>query len=372
MEGKMKVPFVTLEPIHNEIRTELNEAYDRVMNRNYFIQGEECRLFEKEYASYCGAAYCVGVGNGLDALYLILRAMGIGKGDEVIVPSNTYIATALAVSYTGAMPVFVEPVLENYNIDTMKIEEKITPKTKAIIAVHLQGRAADMDGVCTVARRHNLYVIEDAAQAHGAKYKRKRVGALSDAAAFSFYPGKNLGALGDGGCVTTDNREIAEQVRALGNYGSDYKYHHIYQGVNSRLDEMQAAFLRVKLKRLDKWNEERRRIAKLYFDGIQNPEIILPPQNSEIYEHIYHVFVLRCDKRDKLEQYLKKKNVGTLKHYPIPIHKQEAYKEQSILEELPIAEEISNSVLSIPMYYGMTKSEIDYVIECINRFDLTV
>ena len=232
----MKVPFVSFAPMHSEIRTELDDAYSRVIDKNYFIHGEECTLFEEEFAEFCGAKYCVGVANGLDALFLILKTMGISSGDEVIVPSNTYIATALAVSNTGALPVFVEPDINTYNIDVNCIEQKITSRTKAIIVVHLQGRAADMDEINRIAKKHNLRVIEDAAQAHGSRYKGRRVGSLSDAAGFSFYPGKNLGALGDGGCITTNNKELADNVRALGNYGSDYKYHHIYKGVNSRLD----------------------------------------------------------------------------------------------------------------------------------------
>ena len=235
----MKIPFATFKPMHDEIRKDLDQAYNKVIDSNYFIQGKECELFEKEFADYCNAKYCVGVATGLDALYLILRAMNIGNGDEVIVPSNTYIATALAVSYCGAKPIFVEPELETYNINPALIEEKITDQTKAIIAVHLQGRPADMDTVNEIAKKHNLYVIEDAAQAHGTEYKGQKVGTLSDAAGFSFYPGKNLGALGDGGAVVTNNKEIADKVRALGNYGSDYKYHHIYKGTNSRLDEIQ-------------------------------------------------------------------------------------------------------------------------------------
>lgn len=365
----MNVPFAAFQGMHDEIRKELDEAYKRVMDRSYFIQGPECEVFERAFAKYCEADYCVGVATGLDAIYLILRAMEIGAGDEVIVPSNTYIATALAVSYTGATPVFVEPVIENYNIDVTKIEEKITNKTKAIIAVHLQGRAADMDAVNEIAKKHKLKVIEDSAQAHGARYKGHRVGTLSDAAAFSFYPGKNLGALGDGGCIVTNNKELADKVRALGNYGSDYKYHHIYKGTNSRLDEMQAAFLAAKLPHLDKWNEERRRIAKRYLDEIKNPLITLPVGSSDEYEHIYHVFVIRCDRRDELEKYLAEQGIGTVKHYPIPMHMQECYKDMNIAEgSLPIAEEISRTVLSIPMYYGMDEEQIDFVIACINKF----
>lgn len=365
----MKVPFATFVPMHNEIRAELDAAYNRVMDKSYFIQGEECQKFEEEYAAYCNTKYCVGVATGLDAIYLILKALDVKCGDEVIVPSNTYIATALAVSFTGAVPVFVEPAIETYNIDVTKIEEKITEKTKAIIAVHLQGRAVDMGAVNAIAKKHGLYVIEDSAQAHGAKYKGVKVGALSDAAAWSFYPGKNLGALGDGGCITTNNKDIADKVRALGNYGSDYKYHHIYKGTNSRLDEMQAAFLRVKLPMLDKWNEARRAIAKRYLEEINNPLIKLPLATSEEYEHVYHVFVIRCDKRDELEKYLADNGIGTVKHYPIPMHMQGAYTDLHIAEgELPIAEEISKTVLSIPMYYGMNDEEVGYVIKVLNEF----
>ena len=365
----MKVPFATFKPMHDEIRKELDSAYHRVIDSSYFIQGKECEKFEKEFAQYCDAKYCIGVATGLDALYLILKALNIKKGDEVIIPSNTFIATALAVSYCGATPVFVEPLIETYNINTALIEEKITERTKAIIPVHLQGRPADMDEINKIAKKYNLYVIEDAAQAHGANYKGRRVGSLSDAAGFSFYPGKNLGALGDGGAVVTNNKEIADKVRALGNYGSDYKYHHIYKGTNSRLDEIQAAFLRCKLPHLDKWNSERQKIAKKYFDGITNPLITLPLQVDEDYDHIYHVFVIRCDRRDELESYLNKNGIGTVKHYPIPMHLQLAYQDLNIQEgSLPIAEEISRTVLSIPMYYGMSNDEIEYVIKLLNEF----
>lgn len=365
----MKVPFATFLPMHNEIRQELDSAYNRVLDKSYFIHGDECRKFEEEFAEYCGVKYCVGVATGLDALFLILKAMNIGNGDEVIVPSNTYIATALAVSYTGAKPIFVEPEIETFNINPSRIEEKITSNTKAIIAVHLQGRTADMEAINDIAKKHNLKVIEDAAQAHGAKYKGKKAGSLCDAAGFSFYPGKNLGALGDGGCITTNNKKLADKVRALGNYGSDYKYHHIYKGVNSRLDEIQAAFLRVKLPNLDRWNEDRRATAKKYFESIKNPLIKLPLKSTDEFEHIYHVFVIRCDKRDELEKYLNVNGIGTVKHYPIPMHEQECYKDLEIKHgELPIAEEISKTVLSIPMYYGMTDEEINYVIYILNSF----
>ncbi len=365
----MNVPFATFQPMHDEIRDELDKVYKRVVDGGYFIQGKECSAFEKEFAEYCGAKHCIGVGNGLDALYLILRAYGIGAGDEVIVPSNTYIATALAVSYAGATPIFVEPSLETYNIAPELIEEKITEKTKAIIAVHLQGRAADMDAINGIGAKYGLFVFEDAAQAHGAKYKGKRVGALADAAGFSFYPGKNLGALGDGGCITTNCDEMAAKIRALGNYGSDYKYHHIYKGNNSRLDEMQAAFLRAKLPNLDRWNEERRRIAGIYFEKITNPKIALPTKSDDIYEHIYHIFAVRTDTRDEFEEYLKGNGIGTVKHYPIPMHLQEAYAELKIPEgTLPVAERISKTIISLPMYYGMSDSEINYVCDIINNY----
>lgn len=365
----MNVAFSTFVHMHEEIRVDLDWAYNSVLDKSWFIRGEECKKFEEQFAGYCGVKYCVGVASGLDALILILKAMDIGNGDEVIVPSNTYIATALAVSYNGAKPVFVEPEIETFNINPSKIEEKITSNTKAIIAVHLYGRTADMDAINTIAKKYNLKVIEDAVQAHGAKYKGIKAGSLGDAAGFSFYPGKNLGALGDGGCVTTNDKALAEKIRALGNYGSDYKYHNIYRGVNSRLDEIQSAFLRVKLPNLDRWNEDRRATAKKYFEGIKNPLIKLPLKSTDEFEHIYHVFVIRCDKRDELEKYLNENGIGTLKHYPIPIHEQECYKDLGIKHgELPIAEEISRTVLSIPMYYGMTEDEINYVIETINKF----
>ncbi len=368
--ANIKVPFADFSPMHRELSDELLKAYSRVLEKNVFIHGEECGKFENEFAEYCGAAYCVGVANGLDAIYLILKALGIGRGDEVIVPSNTFIATALAVSYVGADLVFVEPTIETYNIDVTKVEEKISSKTKAIIAVHLQGRAADMDAVNSIAKKYGLYVIEDAAQAHGALYKGKKVGTLSDAAAFSFYPGKNLGALGDAGCVVTNNKDIADKVRALGNYGSDYKYHHIYKGTNSRLDELQSAFLRVKLPHLDAWNEARRKIAAQYSDGIVNPMIKLPLKSDTTYTHIYHVFAVRCAKRDELEAYLSKRGIGTVKHYPIPMHLQLAYEDLKLGKgSLPVAEEISSTILSLPMYYGMTQEQIAHVIESLNKFN---
>lgn len=364
----MKIPFSTFVAMHNEIETEMMEAFARVYKNSWFIQGKECEAFEEEFAAYCGARYCVGCGNGLDALMLILKAYEIGPGDEVILPSNTFIATALAVSYVGAAPVFVEPELATYTIDPALIEAKITEKTKAIMAVHLYGQPGKMDEISHIAKKYDLKVIEDAAQAHGALYKGRHVGNLGDAAGFSFYPGKNLGALGDGGAVVTNDKELADKVRALGNYGSDYKYHHIYKGNNSRLDEVQAALLRVKLKNLDRWNENRRSTAAKYDAGIQNEQIILPGEMQDT-RHVYHIYAVRCQRRDELEKYLQELGIGTNKHYPIPMHMQQAYADLNIPKgALPIAEEISSTVLSIPMSYGMTEEEIGYVVDAINKF----
>lgn len=364
----MNIPFVSFNVMHKEIELELEQAFKTVLQNNWYIQGTECAAFEKEFAAYCGAKYCVGCGNGLDALYLILKAYGIGEGDEVIVPSNTYIATALAVSYTGALPVFAEPEEESFNINPAFIEEKITDKTRAIMAVHLYGQPAKMNEILAIAEKYNLKVIEDSAQAHGATYHGIKTGNLADAAGFSFYPGKNLGALGDGGAVVTNDKELADKVRALGNYGSDYKYHHIYKGNNSRLDEMQAAFLRVKLRKLDQWNKERNRIAKRYCSEIHNSKLTLPV-TGENMTHVFHVFAVLCDERNALEKYLADCGIGTNKHYPIPMHMQGAYADLNIPEgTYPIAEKISATELSLPMYYGMSEEEISYVIEKLNAF----
>ena len=364
----MSVPFVSFRPMEKELDKELRAAFERVYTASWYIEGKEDEAFEKEFAEYCNAGYCVGVGNGLDALMLALKALGIKEGDEVIVPSNTYIATALAVTYVGAKPVFVEPDISTFNINPSLIEEKITDKTKAIMPVHLYGQACDMDPIMEIARKHNLKVIEDCAQAHGAFYKGKKVGTFGDAAGFSFYPGKNLGALGDAGAVITNNKEVADKVRALGNYGSDYKYHHIYLGNNSRLDELQAAFLRAKLSILDKMNEERRRIANRYLAEIKNDNVVLP-SFKEDYVPVWHIFGIRTDRREELEKYLNDNGVGTNKHYPIPIHLQKCYESLGMHEgDLPVAEEISSTELSIPMFYGMTDDEINQVIDTINNF----
>lgn len=364
----MNVPFVSFKPLEKELDKPLREAFERVFERSWYIDGAEDKAFEESFAAFCHTDYCVGCGNGLDALLLVLKAWGIGEGDEVIVPSNTYIATALAVTYVGATPVFVEPDIRTYNIDPKLIEEKITPKTKAIMPVHLYGQACDMDPIMSIAKKYNLYVLEDCAQAHGATYKGKVIGSFGDAAGFSFYPGKNLGALGDAGATVTNDKALSDKVRALGNYGSDYKYHHIYKGNNSRLDELQAAFLSAKLPLMDKVNENRRYIADRYLKGITNPKIILPFV-PEYAIPVWHVFAVRCKERDALAEFLAKQGIGTNKHYPIPMHLQDCYADLGIRKgELPIAEEISATELSIPMYYGMTEEEINHVINAINAF----
>ena len=365
----MKIPFVSFLPMERELDKELRAAFDRVFASSWYIEGKEDEAFEKAFAEYCGTKYCIGVGNGLDALVMILKAMDIGEGDEVIVPSNTYIATALAVTYAGATPVFVEPDIRTFNIDTAKIEAAITAKTKAIMPVHLYGQPCDMDPVMAIAKKYSLKVIEDCAQAHGAAYKGKKISTFGDAAGFSFYPGKNLGALGDAGAVVTNDEALAQKVRALGNYGSDYKYHHIYKGNNSRLDELQAAFLSAKLPILDRMNAERRRIAGRYLSEINNPKITLP-YVPDYAEPVWHIFGIRCDERERLEEHLKKAEIMTNKHYPIPMHLQECYKDLGFNEgDYPIAEEISRTELSIPMYYGMTDEEISYVIDALNSFN---
>jgi len=363
----MRIPFVSFKPLENELDLELREAFKRVYEKSWYIEGEEDKKFEKSFAEYCETKYCVGTGNGLDALMLALKALGIRSGDEVIVPSNTYIATALAVTYTGAKPVFVEPDIRTFNMDPTKIERVINKRTKAIMPVHLYGQPCDMDVIMDIAQKYDLYVVEDCAQAHGATYKGKKVGSFGDASGFSFYPGKNLGALGDAGATVTNIRDLAEKVRALGNYGSDYKYHHIYQGNNSRLDELQAAFLSVKLPILDKVNNNRRKIADRYLNEIRNDKIILP-YVPDYANPVWHIFGIRCKKRE-LEEFLNNKGIVTNKHYPIPIHLQECYKNLKFQKgDYPIAEEISNTELSIPMYYGMTDDEITYVVETINKF----
>lgn len=360
------IVFLDLRSQYHELKADLDEAYNRVMESGWYILGQEVTAFESEFAEYCGVKHCIGVGNGLEALHLILRAMNIGQGDEVIVPSNTYIATWLAVTYAGAIPVPVEPDERTYNIDPNRIEEAITPRTRAILPVHLYGQAADMDPVLKIARSYGLRVIEDAAQAHGAKYKGKRAGNMGDAAGFSFYPGKNLGAFGDGGAVTTNDIVLAERVRGLRNYGSHKKYYNEFKGFNSRLDELQAAFLRAKLRKLDEWNKRRTAIADIYLKGLSAvPDLILPHVTA-CADPVWHLFVIRTPEREKLQQYLAEQGIQTMIHYPVPPHKQDAYSEMASLN-LPISEKIHQEVMSLPMGPSMNQKEISAIIEVIRN-----
>lgn len=362
-----KIPFADLTPLHSELKAEMMSKFESIYDKGWFIGGDNVKQFESDFAKYCERKHCISCGNGLEAIELSLLGYDIGKGDEVIVCAHTFIASALAISKVGATPVLVDANIDDYLIDTSKIEEKITDKTKAIVAVQLYGQACNMDEINKIAKRYGLKVIEDAAQAHGSTYKGKKVGSLGDIAAFSLYPGKNLGALGDGGVIVTDDDEVAEKIRKLSNYGSAVRYHHEYKGTNSRLDEVQAGFLDIKLKSLDKVNEDRRRIANRYLRGITNESIILPKE-GEYNRHVWHVFGVRTNDRDSLIDYLNENGVSTNIHYPIPIHKQQAYEEYNGLS-FPNAEEIAETILSLPIYYGMKDEDIDYVTETINKYE---
>lgn len=362
-----EIPFLDLKAGYLEIKDELDAAYRRVMDSGWYILGSEVEAFESEFAEYCGATYCIGVGNGLEALHLILRAYGIGPGDEVIVPANTYIATWLAVSQCGALPVAVEPLGATYNIDPSRLEEAITPRTRAIMPVHLYGQTAAMDEINAVAARHGLKVVEDGAQAQGARYKGRRAGSLGDAAGFSFYPGKNLGAFGDAGAVVTSDQGLSDKIKALRNYGSRVKYHNEVKGYNSRLDELQAAFLRVKLNKLDAWNEQRRTLAERYRRYL-NPDYYILPVVPEWAEPIWHVFVIRSPQRDNVLKHMRDNGMSGMIHYPVPPHLQPAYAELNIRAgSYPISERIHQEVLSIPMWPQMSLQEQDRVIEILNN-----
>lgn len=364
----MKVDSVDFSKEYKILKNELDEAYRRVMESGRYILGQEVSEFEKEFANYVGAKACVGLGNGLDALHLSLRALGIGHGDEVIVPSNTYIATWISVSLSGAIPIPVEPDEYTYNINPDLIEAAITSKTKAILPVHLYGQPADMDPIIEIAKKYDLKIIDDAAQAHGAEYKGIRVGNLADITAFSFYPTKNLGAIGDGGAITTNDLELAEKVKILRNYGESKKYVNVVIGFNSRLDELQAAFLRVKLRHLDEFNNKKREIANKYLNEIKNESIKLPKVLS-FTNPVWHQFVIRSKRRDDLKNYLYENEINTLIHYPIPPHMQLAYKGSHFYKEnLKIAEKLSNEVLSLPIHWTMENDQINYVINIINKW----
>jgi dTDP-4-amino-4,6-dideoxygalactose transaminase len=361
-----RIPFLDVGETYRELRDEIDGAIQRVMNSGWYILGEEVEKFEEEYAAYCGARFCLGVANGLDALHLILRGFGIGRGDEVIVPSHTFVATWLAVTFAGATPVPVEPRDDTtYTIDPDKIEAAITPRTRAIMPVHLYGRPADMAPIDAIARRHGLKVIEDAAQAQGATYRGRRAGSLGDAAGFSFYPGKNLGAFGDAGAITTNDGELAAKLRALRNYGSSAKYVHDVQGLNSRLDPLQAATLRVKLRKLDEWNARRLTLVRRYMDMLDGAAIGLPASGGEL-ESVFHLFVVRTGRRDELQAQLKEAGVETLIHYPIAPHKQGAYVHMRNLR-LPIAERLAGELLSLPVGPHLTLDAVDEVASHVNR-----
>lgn len=363
----MNVPFLELKPAYDELRAEFDAAYHRVMDSGWYLMGSELESFEAEYATYCEAKHCVAVGNGLDALHLILKAYDIGKGDEVIVPTNTFIATWLAVSYAGATPVPVEPNPQTYNLDVALLEAAITPRTRAIMPVHLYGQPADMDAIMAVARRHGLKVIEDNAQAQGARYKGRRTGALGDAAGNSFYPGKNLGAFSDAGAVTTNDPELADRVRTLRNYGSKKKYFHEVKGFNSRVDELQAAFLRVKLRKLDEWNSRRQAIAARYMAVLDDATGLMRPFVPEWAEPVWHLFVIRHHERDALQQRLGEAGIGTLIHYPVPPHRAGAYADGHWGRgAFPIAEQLSETVLSLPMGPHLAAGQVGDVIRELN------
>lgn len=364
-----QIPFLDLKSAYLELKNELDSAYHRVMNSGWFILGREVEAFEHEFATYCGVKYCVGVGNGLEALHLILRAYGIGDGDEVIVPSNTYIATWLAISYAGAKPIPVEPDTRTYNLDPERVESSITPRTRAVLPVHLYGQPADMDPLMVIAGKYNLKVIEDSAQAQGARYKGRKSGNLGHAAGFSFYPGKNLGALGDAGAIVTNDNVLAERVRGLRNYGSKVKYDNDEKGYNSRLDEMQAAFLRVKLKYLDEWNSRRSKIASVYLESLADVHQLTLPRFPEWASLIWHIFPILHPERDDLQIYLREKGVDTMIHYPVPPHLSKAYSDLGMRKgTFPIAETIAASELSLPIGPHLSVDDAEYIADAIRSY----
>jgi dTDP-4-amino-4,6-dideoxygalactose transaminase len=360
------IKFLDLKAINEMHRLEMEAAIKRVLDSGWYLLGKEIESFEKEFSEYCGVKHAIGCANGLDALKLIIQAYGFGPGDEIIAPANTYIASLISISANGATPVLVEPDINTYLIDPEKIEAAINSRTKAIMVVHLYGRAMDMTRIWEIAKRYNLKVIEDSAQAHGAMFDGKRVGNLGDASGFSFYPGKNLGCLGDGGAVTTNDDELAEKIRALRNYGSDVKYHFPYRGTNSRLDEIQAALLRVKLPHLDDDNAIRRRIAERYCSEIKNPNIVLPSLPDDAMQNVWHVFPIRVQNRTEFQQYLSDNGIQTVIHYPIPPHRQPAYVEWHGLT-LPITEKIHDEIISLPISPVMIEDEMARVVDVLNK-----
>lgn len=369
MERIRKVSFVDLKIQLNEIKKEIESAFWNILDESRLILGPQVEMFEKEFADFCKTKYCVGVNSGTSGLYLSLLACNVGEKDEVITVPNSFIATAIAISQAGAKPVFVDVDENSFNIDVNKIEEKITSKTRVIIPVHLFGQAANMDEILSIAKKYKLKVIEDACQAHGAEYKDKKVGSIGDIGCFSFYPTKNLGAYGDSGAVVTDNKEIFEKLLQLRNYGEKKKYYHESIGFNERLDSMQAAFLRVKLKYLDKWNEKRRSNAKMYNKLLRNSDVILPKELPNV-KHVYHLYVIRTNRRDALKNYLNEKGILTVIHYPVPIHLQYVYKDLKLGHgTYPVTEKLAKEILSLPMYPELSREEIKYVTDTIMDFD---
>lgn len=365
----MRIPFLDVGAAYKELKPEIDTAIARVLDSGWYILGPEVEAFEAEYASYCEAQHAVGVANGLDALHLALLAMGVGPGDEVIVPSNTYIATWLAVSQCGASPVPVEPDERTYNINPNLIEAAITPRTKVILPVHLYGQPADLDPILAIGRKHGLYVLEDAAQAHGARYKGKRIGAHGDAVAWSFYPGKNLGAFGDGGAITTNNLDLAKRLKLLGNYGSTKKYVNEVKGYNSRLDPIHAACLRIKLKHLDEWNERRKEVSDMYLRGLRESSFKLPTV-PDWASPVWHLFVVRHPIRDNVASHCAKRHIGTLIHYPIAPHEQSAYADLNYrMKRLPLAKSLANEVISLPIGPHQNKEQTEYVLGVLNSLN---
>jgi dTDP-4-amino-4,6-dideoxygalactose transaminase len=365
----MQIPFLSFNKMHDDLKTELNAVFNKVYDSHWYIMGNELKNFEANYAAYSHTKFCSGLANGLDALIISLKTLNIGKGDEVIVPSNTYIATWLAASYVGATPIPVEPRMDTYNIDPDLIEKAITKNTKVIMPVHLYGQACEMDKIMAIAKKHNLYVVEDNAQAQGAFCNNQITGSFGDINATSFYPAKNLGALGDAGAITTNNEALYTMANVIRNYGSEKKYYNQIKGVNSRLDELQAAILNAKLKYLDTWNKERNVIAAKYTERLKGIEGIIIPFTAEGCTTVVHQYVFRTKKRNELQEHLNKNGIGTLIHYPVPAHLQEAYKEYNYKKsDFPIAEEIAETCLSLPIYLGLKDEEIDYIANTIKSF----
>ena len=366
---KMKIPFLSFTSMHQPIKAEMMEAFSQFYDRSWFVLGDAVKAFELEYANYNQVKYTVGVSNGLDALHIALMTLNIGKGDEVIIPSNTYIATALACSYVGAIPVFVEPDINTYNIDKNKIEAAITSKTKAIMPVHLYGQCCEMETIMAIAKKHNLFVIEDNAQSQGAAFDGKLAGSWGNINGTSFYPGKNLGALGDAGAVTCNEEELAKKAAVLRNYGSEKKYYNEVIGYNMRLDELQATFLSIKLKSLQSWIAQRQEIAGWYNEALKNIKDIIIPEIATGATHVYHLYVIRTDKRDALQKHLNDNGIGTLIHYPIPPHLQQAYSHLGLKKgDFPIAETIADTCLSLPLWPGITQEQVAYICKTINNF----